>query len=510
LQAIENNNNNNNNDRTKRQTAPVAYVFDSLGSDISKKHYIVKLEHFFEFIGLEGNSIEEKGQTFLAKAKQKINDNDNPYWIEDSIQDFLTHHKERVKKGEIGENTPSDYYWPIKRFCDGHKRNLPGEIDWNRLSNIVPRVTSYSNDRCPTVLEIRKVIKNPNRRVKPIVLVMCSSGIRLASWTYLKWKHVKPITNSEYLRWKKQQEEDEKGHSNIMIPKEDNEDESKKIIAARLWAYDTKRKKWYFSFITAEAYSALKELMDHRHDAEHENIDGESWIIINEKVSFASTPKKLSYAGLKKLLGRVLKEEGVRGDVLPEGQRRYDWKQSHGYRKFFETYAGSVMHPYNVKLLMDHTIDVEDSYWKPTEMEILDEYLKAIPKLTINNYEVDKSVLQKEVAELTEKSEQREKEKEKADEETKKEIAQLRAQQEIMQANYASQFEALMATEVGIKNPKVEIITYRAEDGPEGLLKAAELARAKNQKRQEEYHQRQRDIEEQLKRNQAQRQQQKN
>jgi hypothetical protein len=54
-----------------------------------------------------------------------------------------------------------------------------------------------------------------------------------------------------------------------------------------------------------------------------------------------------------------------------------------------------------------------------------------------------------------------------------------------------------MAAEVGMK-PKVEIITYRAEDGSEGLLKAAELAKAKNQKRQEAYNQRQRGIEEQL------------
>jgi hypothetical protein len=59
-----------------------------------------------------------------------------------------------------------------------------------------------------------------------------------------------------------------------------------------------------------------------------------------------------------------------------------------------------------------------------------------------------------------------------------------------------------MAAEVGMK-PKVEIITYRAEDGSEGLLKAAELAKIKNQKRQEEYNQRQRGIEKEFRRKQA-------
>jgi hypothetical protein len=63
LQAI---NNNYKNSRLTRQTAPVAYSFDSLGSDVSKERYIEKLELFFDFIGLEGNSLEEKGLTFLA------------------------------------------------------------------------------------------------------------------------------------------------------------------------------------------------------------------------------------------------------------------------------------------------------------------------------------------------------------------------------------------------------------------------------------------------------------
>ena len=90
----------------------------------------------------------------------------------------------------------------------------------------------------------------------------------------------------------------------------------------------------------------------------------------------------------------------------------------------------------------------------------------------------------------------------KESEETKKEIAQLRAEQEIIKANAASYVEALMAAEVGMK-PKVEIITYRAEDGSEGLLKAAELAKIKNQKRQEEYNQRQRGIEKEFRRKQA-------
>ncbi len=58
--------------------------------------------------------------------------------------------------------------------------------------------------------------------------------------------------------------------------------------------------------------------MDYRRDVQHENINDESWLITNEKNPFVTSPKKLSYFGIKKLLGRALKDEGVR-DLLPEG-----------------------------------------------------------------------------------------------------------------------------------------------------------------------------------------------
>ena len=163
----------------------------------------------------------------------------NPDWIEDNIKDYLTHYKERYKIGKISGNTLEMYYWPVKAFCEAHKRSLQSDIDWDDLSKIIPETSSYSNDRNPTVQEIRKVVKNPNRRVKPMVLVMSSSGIRLRAWLYLKWRHVEPKMNAEYLIWRKQEEEEKKDKglpfTDITITKDDET----KIIAAKLTAYDS-------------------------------------------------------------------------------------------------------------------------------------------------------------------------------------------------------------------------------------------------------------------------------
>ena len=49
---------------------------------------------------------------------------------------------------------------------------------------------------------------------------------------------------------------------------------------------------------------------------------------------------------------------------------------------------------------MGHNIGVSESYYKPTESEVMEDYLKAIELLTISG---DKIVLQRQVAELKEK-----------------------------------------------------------------------------------------------------------
>src|SRR5438093_1087404 len=61
------------------------------------------------------------------------------------------------------------------------------------------------------------------------------------------------------------------------------------------------------------------------------------------------------------------------------------------------------MKPINIETLLSHNIGISNSYYRPTENELLEDYLKSVDMLTIND---DKLTLQKQVAELTEKSEQ--------------------------------------------------------------------------------------------------------
>jgi hypothetical protein len=57
----------------------------------------------------------------------------------------------------------------------------------------MPKGRRYANDRAPTIEEIGKMAGYPDRRIKPIVFTMVSSGIRIGSFDYLQWGHFSPI-----------------------------------------------------------------------------------------------------------------------------------------------------------------------------------------------------------------------------------------------------------------------------------------------------------------------------
>ncbi|MDF0681668.1 MAG: hypothetical protein P0116_11970 [Candidatus Nitrosocosmicus sp.] len=355
------------------QVNPITNFLFALKAPETRRQYPKRLEVFLDFLGFQGK-FEDKAVTFYENALS------DPKWLSCKLVEFIQYQKQRVQTNEIVESTIPNYFKAIKLFCVMNDIT----INWQKLNKGIPTGKRAAEDRTPTKDELLKLFEYPDRRVRPIVLVMISSGIRVGAFDYLRWKHVIPL-------------HDGKGNT----------------VAAKLIIYPGDKEE-YFTFITLEAYSAIKDWMDFRASF-GEKIIGESWIMrdiwqttnvsYGAKWGLATYPKKLQSSAIKRLIDRALWEQGIR-KPLKKGERRHEFKTVHGFRKFFKTYCEQTMKSINVEILMGHTIGVSDSYYKPKEKEILEDYLKATPILTLSSD--NNELIQKELEGLREKNENNE------------------------------------------------------------------------------------------------------
>jgi hypothetical protein len=202
---------------------------------------------------------------------------------------------------------------------------------------------------------------------------MASSGIRIGAWDYLQWGHIRPI------------------------------EKNGKIVAAKMIVYSGEDEE-YFTFMSSSAWHELKKWMEYRQSS-GEWISDSSWVMrdlwdtrVAQGRGFATIPKKLSSLGVKRLMERAIWAQGLRKKLDP-GKKRHPYQANHSLRKWFKTRCEMAgMKPINIEKLMNHSIGISDSYYRATENELLEDYLKSADNLAID---VESSNLRKQIDDLT-------------------------------------------------------------------------------------------------------------
>jgi integrase len=332
---------------------PIAIFLSMLGSKESKRQYPQRLQVFFNFLKIEGNDIWEQSLVFIERFKKKSLYEEEDHELERQLILFINYQKERIEKEGISPSTIPNYFKAAKLFCQSS--HLSNKVEWKLVSKALPRAFNSAEDRAPTLEEIQKLLRYPDKRIKPLVLILVSSGIRIGAFETLKWKHIMPIasTNNE---------------------------------VAKILVYPGDREQ-YYSFLTPEAYSAVKDWMNYRAQC-GETITKDSYVMrdIWEKGDDkgASNPNVLSQPAITRLLNRAWQAERVR-PRLQKGEKRHEFKTAHGFRKYFKTQAEQARIPsIKIEMLMGHSLGVSDSYAKFTEDQMLEDYLKIIDFLTID------------------------------------------------------------------------------------------------------------------------------
>lgn len=308
-------------------------------SESTKESYCKKLVQFLRFHN------DMTAEQLLQKAKK------NPRNIQHMIIDYVEERRSKVS-GSTLQQTKST----LKHFFE--MNDIDDGINWSKISKIIPHAKKTGSDRAPTIEEIRIMLDSADIRTKCVILTCSSSGIRVGALEGMVWSDLIPI-------YKKQ-------------------DDSKNSLAAvKVTVYKGERDE-YTTFITPECYSILEQYKRSR-ESSGEKINSQSPLIRDSwdnnkyRKDTRKDPKiakSLTSKTIANMMGEFLKKINLR----EVGSHKHEFKQIHGFRKFFKTNAERACKTLDVEKLMGHT----ENYYKPSSDYLLSEYVKAIPYLTIS------------------------------------------------------------------------------------------------------------------------------
>lgn len=206
-------------------------------------------------------------------------------------------------------------------------------------------------DRAYIQEDIKKILDGSNLRAKTIVLLMASSGIRIGDLPDIRIRNLEKINNNY-----------------------------------KITVYEGSN-SLYFTFCTPECTSYIDAFLEFR-TKNGENLNKNSYLIrdqfdITDLEQIRNKSKGMSITGIESLLNVILLKSGVR--VRNHIRDRKEIARAHGFRKFFTTQLiNSKVNPEIREMLLGHKIGLASYYYRPTQDDMLNEYLKAVDLLTIN------------------------------------------------------------------------------------------------------------------------------
>lgn len=329
----------------------------SIRNSHSRDIYEKALKYFMDFLGV----------TEYYKLLDK-----QPVLIEGDILSYIEYLRDTRK---VAPATLGTYVGAIKRFYD---ENEIESIKWNKINKRKGDYFRVVEDRPYTREEIKQLLDKAEQRNKAIILLLCSSGIRVGAFEGLKLGHLKPID---------------------------------KYNIYQIEIYKRYKEK-YITFCSAECRKEIDTYLGYRERC------GE--ILTPESPLFRKTfdrvdldhirhPKPVTRDTIRWAVKGLLNTTGVRpSPKMLEGQthnERTGLMELHGFRKFFDTtctFEAGMSTLYS-EILMGHDIGLKGRYTKPTPEQLLEGndhnpgYIDAMEYLTIN----EENRLRRKVQQLT-------------------------------------------------------------------------------------------------------------
>lgn len=328
----------------------IHYVTEGLKSSQSARQYLFQFNAFLKFLGFSVGRSTSKGvyDQYLVKLLER-----SPEQIEELIVEFLQYlqDKKHLKASSINLAKAA-----IVHFFKRNRVRL--NKDW--ISGYVPADEGYQEDRPYTGEEIQQLLDScPEDRIRAAILLMTSTGMRVGALTHRVKEDMSSVLECGDLTWNS-----EYGLYKIKV-------------------YNRSKGGRYPTYCTPECANMLNKYLDYRRGC-GEIITGTS-PLIREQFDptdrlAVSNPRKILETTLTKILRALVVKAGIKSSLF------HQVKLTHGYRKFAITsmVSAGVKDTHRRYLTGHAQVGQDASYVLPTEDDLLAEYVKAIPLLTID------------------------------------------------------------------------------------------------------------------------------
>lgn len=303
--------------------------------------YSKKLSYFLKYCDLPPDKL-------LSMSKK------SPRTVQNIIIDYV-----EDRKTQVSGSTLQLFKGALRHFFE--MNDVESGINWIKISKMIPHAKKTGRDRAPSLEEIRIMIDLADLRIKCIILICATSGIRVGAFEGMTYRDVIPVKDKT------------------------------SQVGAKIIVYRGENEQ-YTTFVTSECFEIIQQYINAR-KAIGEIITANSPLIRDAwdnntyrkvKSKDPKTSRPITSKTIANMMGEFLKRINLR-DGTTTSSKRYEFKQVHGFRKYFKTNAERAMKTLDVEKLMGHA----ENYYKPPEDYLEEQYDKAVPHLIISeSYEL--------------------------------------------------------------------------------------------------------------------------
>lgn len=293
----------------------------------TKVVYLHRIGEYRQFMGT---------QTYEELTKKKARKS------EDSIVSYVD---KQTKRG-LSPQTIRVCINAIKLFYVANRVSL----NWEWIRSKLPSVDKVTEDRLYSKAELEAILDKCDERKRAMVLLLYSTGIRIGALEGMKVADLEKI-------------------------------EKYGIYKVKVYS-GTKSK--YTAFTTQEAAQAIDFYLELRRKR-GETINPSSPLFRKQFTKdSANNVETMKLGSIISLLDDLLVDAGVR-TISKNMRQRKATMRFHAWRKATNTaMIKAGVNYYAKEKCLGHTTGLDESYGRMTEAELMQEYLKAIPELTIS------------------------------------------------------------------------------------------------------------------------------